>query len=271
MFAQPACDKDRSCVGRAVQMSVNSGRGVHFVEVSGYSIPDRKQTALTVEMWVKMERIQNTVQFLGGLWGPGFDNNDCWQLYVNQSNELVFEINGDGSKLRGTDNTKTSVPFSSYFNKWTHIAAVFNGQTNSISIYVNSVLASGPISNPTYPVSYLRPPEKQGLKLMFGSTNGLSDNTTLNRTFKGQMDEIRIWNKVLMPEELYCNMSKSLAWNTPNLVLYYRCNEADGVITLCDATGKNFTGTMFSGTKCVASDRSIQQKVVIQPETVVDT
>ena len=271
MFAQPACDKDRSCVGRAVQMSVNSGRGVHFVEVSGYSIPDRKQTALTVEMWVKMERIQNTVQFLGGLWGPGFDNNDCWQLYVNQSNELVFEINGDGTKLRGTDNTKTSVPFSSYFNKWTHIAAVFNGQTNSISIYVNSVLASGPISNPTYPVSYLRPPEKQGLKLMFGSTNGLSDNTTLNRTFKGQMDEIRIWNKVLMPEELYCNMSKSLAWNTPNLVLYYRCNEADGVITLCDATGKNFTGTMFSGTKCVASDRSIQQKVVIQPETVVDT
>ena len=68
LFAQPACDKDRSCIGRAVQMSVNSGRGAHFVEVAGYSIPDRKQTAMTLEMWVKVDRLPNTVQFLGGLW-----------------------------------------------------------------------------------------------------------------------------------------------------------------------------------------------------------
>jgi hypothetical protein len=270
MVAQPACDKDRSCVGRAVQMSVNTGRGAHFIEVAGYSIPDKKQTALTVEMWVKVERLPNTIQFLGGLWGPGFDNNDSWQLYINQANELVFEINGDGTKLRGNDNTKTSVPFASYFNTWTHVAAVFNGSSNAVSIYVNSLLVAGPTSNPTYPAAYLRPPEKQGLKLMFGSTNGLSDNTSLNRTFRGQMDEIRIWNKALTPEELYCNMSKSLAWNTPNLVLYYRCNEADGVVYLCDATGKNFTGTMFSGTRCIASDRTLQQKVVVQPSSVTE-
>jgi hypothetical protein len=105
---------------------------------------------------------------------------------------------------------------------------------------------------------------------MFGSTNGLSDNTSLNRTFRGQMDEIRLWNKALSPSELYCNMSKSLAWNTPNLTLYYRCNEADGVVSLCDATGKNFNGTMFSGTRCVTSDRTLQQKVVVQPTSVTE-
>ncbi|MFM8281686.1 MAG: LamG-like jellyroll fold domain-containing protein [Bacteroidota bacterium] len=268
MQAQPACDRDRSCIGRAVQMSVNTGRGAHFVEVTGYSIPDKKQTAMTLEMWVKVDRLPNTVQFLGGLWGPGFDNNDSWQLYINQSNELVFEVNGDGTKLRGVDNTKTSVPFSSFFGKWTHVAAIFDGSSNAVSIYLNSELYAGPTNNPTYPVSYLRPPEKQGLRLMFGSTNGLSDNTTINRTFRGQMDEIRLWNRVLTPQELYCNMSKSLAWNTPNLTLYYRCNEADGVVTLCDATGKNFVGTMFSGTKCVPSDRTIQQKVIVQPASL---
>lgn len=270
LFAQPACDKDRSCIGRAVQMSVNSGRGAHFVEVAGYSIPDRKQTAMTLEMWVKVDRLPNTVQFLGGLWGPSFDNNDSWQLFINPNNDLVFEVNGDGTKLRSVDNTKTSVPFASFFGKWTHIAAVFNGAANTVSIYVNSELVAGPTNNPTYPASYLRPPEKQGLKLMFGSTNGLSDNTSLNRTFRGQMDEIRLWNKALSPSELYCNMSKSLAWNTPNLTLYYRCNEADGVVSLCDATGKNFNGTMFSGTRCVTSDRTLQQKVVVQPTSVTE-
>ncbi|MFZ9815327.1 MAG: LamG domain-containing protein, partial [Candidatus Kapaibacteriota bacterium] len=182
-------------------MSVNSGRGAHFVEVAGYSIPDRKQTAMTLEMWVKIDRLPNTVQFLGGLWGPSFDNNDSWQLFINQNNDLVFEVNGDGTKLRSVDNTKTSVPFASFFGKWTHIAAIFNGAANTVSIYVNSELVAGPTNNPTYPASYLRPPEKQGLKLMFGSTNGLSDNTTINRTFRGQMDEIRLWNKALSPSE----------------------------------------------------------------------
>jgi len=219
VIAQPACDKDRSCVGRAVQLTETSGRGAHFIEVNGYSIPNKQQTALTVEMWVKVNRVSNTNQFLGGLWGPGFDNNDVWQLFINQSNDLVFEVNGDGTKLRGNDNTKTSVPFASYFNTWTHIAAVFDGNTNSVSIYVNSVLVAGPQNNPSYPARYLRPPEKQGLKLLFGSINGLSDNTSSNRTFRGQMDEIRLWNKVLTPQEIYCNMSKSLAWNTPNLSL----------------------------------------------------
>jgi hypothetical protein len=270
VIAQPACDKDRSCVGRAVQMTETSGRGAHFIEVNGYSIPNKQQTALTVEMWVKVNRVSNTNQFLGGLWGPGFDNNDVWQLYINQSNDLVFEVNGDGTKLRGNDNTKTSVPFASYFNTWTHIAAVFDGNTNSVSIYVNSALVAGPQNNPSYPARYLRPPEKQGLKLLFGSINGLSDNTAANRTFRGQMDEIRLWNKVLTPQEIYCNMSKSLAWNTPNLSLYYRCNEADGVVYICDATGKNLTGTMLSGARCVASDRTLQQKVTVFPASITD-
>jgi hypothetical protein len=267
--AQPACDKDRSCIGRAVQFTETSGRGAHFVEVNGYTIPNKQQTAMTVEMWVKVNRVQNTVQFLGGLWGPGFDNNDAWQLYINQNNDLVFEVNGDGTKLRGNDNTKTSVAFASFFNTWTHIAAVFDGSNKTVAIYLNSILSAGPDSNALYPARYLRPPEKQGLKLLFGSINGLSDNS-INRTFRGQMDEIRLWNKVLTPQEIYCNMSKSLAWNTPNLSLYYRCNEANGVVYLCDGTGKNLTGTMLSGAKCVPSDRTVQQKVTVSPASITD-
>ena len=63
VIAQPACDKDRSCIGRAVQLTETSGRGAHFIEVNGYSIPNKQQTALTVEMWVKVNRVSNTNQF----------------------------------------------------------------------------------------------------------------------------------------------------------------------------------------------------------------
>jgi len=47
--AQPACDKDKQCIGRAVQMTETYGRGAHFIEVSNFGVRDKNQTALTVE------------------------------------------------------------------------------------------------------------------------------------------------------------------------------------------------------------------------------
>ena len=60
--AQPACDKDKQCIGRAVQMTETYGRGAHFIEVSNFGVRDKNQTALTVEMWAKLTRVNNTRQ-----------------------------------------------------------------------------------------------------------------------------------------------------------------------------------------------------------------
>jgi hypothetical protein len=265
-----ACDRDKQCLGRALEMTVNAGRGAHFVEVSNYRLQGRTQQALTFEMWAKIDRLNNTRQYLGGIWGPATDNNDSWQLYIAQNDDLVFEVNGDGTKLRETDNSIARVPMRQYFGNWTHIAAVFDGTASTVSIYINGTLAAGPVSNPTYPARYLRPPEKADLKLLIGSINGFSDDPSINRTFRGQMDEIRMWYRVLTPQEIYCNSNRALAGNDNGLQLYYRCNDAASSITLCDATGKGNIGTMLSGAACRNSDRKKKQNVVITPSTVTD-
>ena len=268
--AQPACDKDKQCIGRAVQMTETYGRGAHFIEVSNFGIRDKNQKALTVEMWGKLTRVNNTRQYLGGIWGPATDNNDVWQLFIDQNNDLVFEINGDGTKLKSVDNTILRTPFSQYFGIWTHIAAIFDGNASTISLFINGELVAGPFKNDAYPASYLRPTEKSSLKLLFGSINGLSDNTSLNRTFKGQLDEIRMWNRVVSPLELLCNSNKALAFNEPGLQLYYRCNEAANIINLCDASGKGNTGIMLSGTSCQPSDRKKKQFVTVSPNSITE-
>ncbi|MBI3260456.1 MAG: choice-of-anchor D domain-containing protein, partial [Ignavibacteriae bacterium] len=260
-----ACDKDKSCNNSpALTLTVFSDKGTHYVDVAKYSVKDKLQTALTFERWINLTRVQGKQQFIGGLWGPSFDVNDVWVVYVNPNDELVFEVNGDGTKLKTIDNTVARTPFSSYFGKWTHIAAVFDGASQTTFLYINGVLAAS-ASNSLYPARYLRPTdEKQQSKvpLQIGSCNGLSDNKSLYQNFKGQMDEIKIWTRTLTPTEIICQKDKELNGNEAGLLIYYRCNETSGSINLCDATGKNYVGEMKSGASCKASTRTVPQTVV---------
>lgn len=251
-----SCDPQsaRSCVGNALTLTVPNGKGAHYVDVGGYRIKDKTQTMMTFEAWIKPERQAGKIQFIAGLWGPASDNNDVWRLYFDQNDNLVFEINGDGTKLVAIDNTIAQIPAATLYGSWNHITAQFDGNTGNAFLYINGILQTT-ARNSSYPAQYLRPPENQSLPLQIGSTNGLSDNENLFRTFKGQMDEIRYWNRIIPQPELECERYKSRAGNEPGLIFYYRCNENNTTFTLCDATGKNYTGNMRSGARCDKSDR----------------
>lgn len=269
-----ACDKDKACNNSpALTLTVFSDKGTHYVDVTKYSIKDKLQTALTFESWINLTRVAGKQQFIGGLWGPSFDVNDVWVVYVNPNDELVFEVNGDGTKLKSTDNTIARTPFASNFGKWTHIAAVFDGASQTSYLYINGLLVAS-ASNALYPTKYLRPTdEKQQSKvpLQIGSCNGLSDNKSLYQNFKGQMDEIRIWTRAITPNEILCQKNKELNGNEAGLLVYYRCNETSGSINLCDATGKNYVGEMKSGASCQKSTRTVPQTVVASVTSITTT
>ncbi|MBS1536892.1 MAG: choice-of-anchor D domain-containing protein [Bacteroidetes bacterium] len=269
-----SCDKDKSCNNSpALTLTVFSDKGTHYVDVTKYSIKDKTQTALTFEGWLNLTRVAGKQQFIGGLWGPSFDVNDVWVVYISPNDELVFEVNGDGTKLKSTDNTIVRYPFGAYFGKWTHFSAVFDGAGKTCYLYINGIQVAA-ANNPLYPTSYLRPTdEKQQSKvpLQIGSCNGLSDNKSQFQNFKGQMDEIRIWTRVLTPTEIICQKDKELNGNEAGLLVYYRCNEAAGVINLCDATGKGYVGEMKSGASCQKSTRTVPQTVVASPTSISGT
>lgn len=263
-----ACDSTKSCIGNALTLTVNSGKGAHYVDVDNYSVKDKSQTALTFEAWVKPQRIAGTVQYIAGLWGPGNDNNDVWVVYIAQNDDLVFEINGDGTKLRATDNTIARAPASELFTgQWAHIAAVFDGATQTAYLYINAALVATN-RNAQYPTSYLRPLEKNDLPLQIGSCNALSNNESLNRTMRGQIDEVRIWQRVLTPTEILCQKDRSLNGNEAGLQVYYRCNSVPTNFTLCDATGKGYTGRMRSGAACSSSNRPINNTLIASPPSI---
>lgn len=264
-----SCDPQsaRGCIGNSLQLTVSNGKGAHYVDVNGYRIKDKSQTMMTFEAWIKPQRQAGKIQFIAGLWGPANDNNDVWRLYFDQSDNLVIEVNGDGTKLGANDNTIARYPAMGLYGSWNHIAAQFDGNTGLVLLYINGTqVVSG--RNDTYPAQYLRPPENQSLPMQIGSTNGLSDNENLFRTFKGEMDEIRYWRRILPQTELECERYKSRAGNEAGMIFYYRCNENNSTFTLCDATGKNYTGNMRSGAVCDKTDRDIPLTIITSVQRI---
>lgn len=270
----PACDPGarRTCIGNAIVSTVTDGRGAQYVDVEQQPIKDRQQ-ALTFEMWVKAERQQGNRVYLGGLWGPAEDNNDVFVLYIDVNQDLVFEVSGDGTKLGAQDNTIVRVANAITYGTWQHIAAVFDGSSQTASIYVNGVLAGGPTRNAQYPAQYLRPLERKDLAMQIGSCNALSNDIGANRTFKGMIDEVVIWERVLTPSEIQCWKDRSLNGNETGIRMYWRCNEdVNNIVSpLCDATGNGFRGLLRSGMSNQRSDRTPARPVKISRASVVDT
>ncbi|MFC2130776.1 LamG-like jellyroll fold domain-containing protein [Bacteroidota bacterium] len=274
-YSYEPCDSSalRYCALRALTMDLPFGKGAHYVDVAQSQALKDISTEMTLELWIKPVRQPGKIQFIAGLWGPGRDKNDAWALYINQNDSLVFEINGPDTELGREDNTFAVTYADSIYDKWHHLAAVFDGKNQTASIYIDTRLVAT-ARNDSFPVSRLKALQRNDLPIQIGSCNALSDNINLFRTFMGQMDEIRIWSHALDVDEIYCKRLKMM-WNPePNLALYWRCNEHEWQYNLCDASGNNSWGYARSGARCTTSDRKRIQTFFITTQTpydIVDT
>lgn len=265
--AQVACDVDKSCVGNALTIDKTSGREAQYVDVDNSPVLQSLDLAITVEAWIRPQPQPGKRQFIGGLWGPNKDANDQWTLYL-EDNAIVFALSASGTRLADVDNTIARATVGNLYTRgWVHVAAVWDGTSTAARIIVDGVEMAR-ATNAQYPLSRLHPVSNPALSMQIGSSNVLFDDTTLNRTFKGQIDEFRIWRTARTETEIRCTQSISLEGNEPNLVLYYRCNDPVSAQNLCDATGNNTIGRMRSGAHCNASDRRVPPTYVVTPNAV---
>ncbi|MBU3678972.1 MAG: choice-of-anchor D domain-containing protein [Candidatus Kapabacteria bacterium] len=263
-----SCDGRKDCIFNAVQFTTTSGRSQHFIELQKNPVKAR-QTAVTFEMWAKIEKQANQRQFVGGLWGPNSDFNDVFVAYIDTDDDLVFEINGDVGQLKGVDNTIARTSAASLYGAWHHVAFVFDGAQQSAYIYIDGLLAVGPVRNSQYPTSYLKNLDRPDLPFLIGSCNGVADNQNTYRTLKGLVDEIRIWDRALDSTTIMCQKDRSLNGNESGLRAYLRCNEGVGNIsTMCDATGNAHTGLLRSGASNQRSDRTVGRTLTVSPSSV---
>lgn len=128
-------------------------------------------------------------------------------------------------------------------NQWTHVAAVFETTTNTISVYYNGVLQAGTNGGT--------------------STSGTSGVMSLGtrpggfQYFSGSLDELRIWNVARTQCQISANYTSKLSGTEPNLEVYYDFDEGTagannaGVTILSDRSGTNdgsLVGFTLSGT-----------------------
>jgi len=261
------CDSIKDCIGNALTIEVTAGKGAQYVDVDTSSVLRSLDVAMTFEAWVKPTPQPGKKQFIGGLWGPNRDNNDQWVLYI-QDNSIVFELSQDGSYKGQTDNTIAQAILPDLYTRgWIHIAAVWDGTSTAARILVDGVEMAR-ATNPAYPITRLHPIESKTLPLQIGSCNALYDDSLRHRTFKGQIDEVRLWRKALTQPEINCQRLVALNGNEAGLILYYRCNQDNTTQFLCDGTGNNIVGRMRSGARCDTSDRKIPDTYFVTPAQV---
>ncbi len=138
-------------------------------------------------------------------WGNNSGNGKKWQVRLTGDGKLTVEVK-NGKRVGTTVLTD---------GNWHHIAVVFFKNTpnaNKIKLYVDGV-------EETYSSTQARAVNTAGTGLVeIGSFNGV-------QKFKGELDEIRIWNKIRGPNQIKDNMDKELTGNEGGLQLYYNFNQ----------------------------------------------
>lgn len=264
------CDSMKWCSHNAITTTVTAGKLAQYTDVDTSWRIRAIDTAITFEAWLKPQAQPGKRIYVGGLWGPNKDNNDVWVVYI-ENTTIYFVLSQDNSFRGDVDNTVVSVDVPNLYTRgWLHLACVWDGISQEGRIIIDGYEFAR-AKNAAYPITVLHKQDNKQLPLQFGSCNALSDDTVRFRTFKGQMDEIRLWGRALSVNEIRCNRNKSLEGNESKLELYYRANDSSYWFDLCDASGNGHVGHMRSGARHQTSDRTVPATFSVSPATQTAT
>ncbi|WP_242607242.1 LamG-like jellyroll fold domain-containing protein [Flavobacterium sp. MEB061] len=186
---------------------------VNFVQLT-------KEMDATMEFWLKTDTQQEATLFSNGR-GDGTDViqsnglSNKWSVDMDNSGNLQLKSEGRSYVLTSkglTDNT------------WHHVTLLFN-RAGSLRTYVDTKLVS---SNEMTAIGGF-----SGNKIWLGArgTRDLSGKETVDRTFKGKMDEFRLWNTLRNVEQINRDSYNEVDVESIGLLLYTRLNVPDPVTT----------------------------------------
>jgi hypothetical protein len=200
-------------------------RALRFVGANYVNVPDNNLLDLTntwtLEAWVKPTDAST---------GSDQDIISKWASVYTAS--YILQINSTGKLRLVTNNGVTqSIIISTGTlgeRMWNHVAATYSNGT--VSLYLNGALdrtVSGVLTPlvSTEPVAFGRE----------GTYNG--------DTFKGALDEIRIWNVVRSGQQIAGSLTRRLQGSETGLVGYWRFDEGGGQ-KAGDATGHGLNGRL---------------------------
>ncbi|MFM6436862.1 MAG: Calx-beta domain-containing protein, partial [Microcystis panniformis] len=181
----------------------------------------------TIEGWFKKEQNQKD-QTLISLRSDSISSKHYALIEIEQNETLRF-LHRVPAGIDGGVNIFSS-PINN--NQWHHFAATKN--QSQLKLYIDGI-ESGTAS----------------------SSLSINDNTFLwfgflglntpYRYFKGNLDDIQIWNKARTEAEIQADMNRQLTGNESGLVGYWNFNEGTGNI-VTDSTNNHNNGTVYGAT-----------------------
>ena len=197
------------------------GNGDYATATNGPSL-DISGKAITLEAWVKHDGNSNkdAVIIEKGYDSGGYElslSGDGDETYVRFA---ISNINGNDYPTEMF--SKNGVPA----NRWTHIAATYNG--NFMKIYINGQLES--TMQETADIG------SNNYDLYIGS-----NSSTAGQFFSGIIDEISIWNTSRTVTQINNDYLIGLTGSETGLVSYYKFSSVSGS-TISDMSGSNALG-----------------------------
>jgi len=229
-YSNSSIESDNSLEVSAVPRE--SGYGLQFDGLNDVvTVPDNSSlnvdSTLTLEAWIYPQAYSN----LNGVVAGKDNGQDKREYFLAVNDGLYFVVH---QSYNSWDYIRVSNPS---LNSWHHVAGVYDG--SSIKLYLDgtfmgSVCHTGLIPNTDTP---------------FLIGNWLP----LDRSFKGLISEVRLWNIARDQSSIQSTMNTYLNGNEPGLIGYWRLSEGSGQIA-ADSSGNGNNGYLGTSTATDDSD-----------------
>ena len=229
---------DGAWTGNATNISGKFGQGVDF---------DGTDDEINVGSDAALDDIGDGKSFSVSAWING--DTGGWSgsnqvVYVSKHNNsggngwgLYDQFNGKPTFIVNHSTTDAHARHSSVLseNRWYHLVGTFDHVSGIPRLFIDGAEANYTGSNGQQITAVGSYTTDASHDLMIGS----SDKTSSTDDVDGQMDEVRIYNRVLSPAEI-----RQLYNWAPGPVGHWDFNENTGTSSVNDISGNGYTGTM---------------------------
>lgn len=206
------------------------------------NIYDDLTLPVTISVWVNLDASSN-----GNI--AIFDSQDNLNLYngitLTMSQQHMGITYGDG--LGGNNpafRRAKSAPINDTRGQWVNLTAIIRGATD-MDLFLNGVNKGGVYEGGSNnPMNSNSPDEVAKIGSWF--SNGVE------YYFKGQLDELRIWNRALTAVEVADIYTKKISASHPGLIGHWSFNETQGNVVL-DQSTNGFNGLINGNAQRVTS------------------
>ncbi|MBD2208736.1 patatin-like phospholipase family protein [Nostoc linckia FACHB-104] len=202
---------------------------------------------ITLEAWINCQAQRRRTGIITNI----FDTNETesgYGLLLDGKSGIFFGLKTPSKRIQYLSSKENSIQF----NHWHHIAGTYDGKR--MRVYVDGVeKATKALTDNSIDYN----PENN---LVIGI---YKDNNEAY-PFKGQIAEVRIWNKVRSQTEIQADMNRCLVGNEPRLVGYWPLNDEIGTIVQ-DKTNNANHGHIVEDFVGVQTEISIEMPAPLTP------